>query len=92
MGNVILLFPLSLYLYIRYTNKNNEKMKVILCVVCVSLAIEFIQCIIGLIIGFQYRVVDIDDVILNTFGGIIGLLIGIIIKPLYAKISNKILE
>ncbi|UKI23157.1 MAG: VanZ family protein [Anaerotruncus sp.] len=40
-----------------------------------SVCIELVQFIIGLLIGYNYRCVDIDDVILNSLGGIIILLV-----------------
>ena len=44
-------------------------------IVLFSVCIELVQFIIGLLIGYNYRCVDIDDVILNSLGGIIILLI-----------------
>lgn len=44
-------------------------------IVLFSVCIELVQFIIGLLIGYNYRCVDIDDVILNSIGGIIILLI-----------------
>jgi glycopeptide antibiotics resistance protein len=40
-----------------------------------SLLLEFFQFIIALMAGFTFRVVDINDVIFNTFGVIIGYMI-----------------
>ena len=44
-------------------------------IVLFSVCIELVQFIIGLLIGYNYRCVDIDDVILNSLGGIIILLV-----------------
>lgn len=48
------------------------------------------QFIIGMLIGYNYRSVDIDDVILNTVGGLISVLvIDYIFKKLPSKPSAK---
>lgn len=41
----------------------------------ISLTIELIQFVCGLFIGYNYRSFDVDDLILNTLGTIIGLLL-----------------
>lgn len=37
-----------------------------------SVGIETIQFIIGILIGYNYRCIDIDDVILNVTGGVLA--------------------
>lgn len=60
-------------------------------IVLFSVCIELVQFIIGLLIGYNYRCVDIDDVILNSIGGIIILLIfeGIIKQVKKRKSQNR---
>lgn len=61
-------------------------MGIVLFFVC----IELVQFIIGLLIGYNYRCVDIDDVILNSLGGIIILLVfERIIKRVKKRKSKK---
>ncbi|PEC47980.1 hypothetical protein COJ46_01160 [Bacillus sp. AFS077874] len=70
-GNVLLFIPLGFafpILFFKITNK-----KTILIGFTLSLAIELIQAISGLFLGYNYRSCDIDDIILNTIGTIIGL-------------------
>ena len=55
----------------------------------VSAGIEFLQFFIGVILQYNYRSVDVDDIILNVIGAMIGYIIYLIIKPLYYKILTK---
>lgn len=65
VGNIVLFIPLGVY----FTLFNEDKgiKKNILWVFVVSLSAELVQYIFKMGIG------DIDDVILNTFGGFIGI-------------------
>lgn len=76
VGNVLLFLPYG-YFVSYYLNLKKLKPAIILTVI-VSLTIECVQLNIG-------RTFDIDDIILNTIGGIIGSMIYIIVE----KISYK---
>jgi glycopeptide antibiotics resistance protein len=68
-GNIIMFIPLGIFLPL-LNNKYHSFKKVILTAALCSLSIESIQ-FISMSFGI-YRFVDIDDVILNTFGATIG--------------------
>jgi glycopeptide antibiotics resistance protein len=71
-GNLVMLIPLGFYIPIIWRKINNLLRATLFVLLC-SLAIEGLQLLISLIIGVVvYRSVDIDDVILNTMGGILG--------------------
>lgn len=70
LGNIVLTMPFGFLMTILAKNKSFKMM--IIYIVCFSLAIEALQFCIGLVVGYWYRNVDIDDLILNTIGGIIG--------------------
>ena len=70
LGNVILTMPFGFL--ITMLRKNKSFLSVLILIVAFSLMIEFLQLSIGLIIGYSYRNVDIDDLLLNTVGGILG--------------------
>ncbi|WP_420488189.1 VanZ family protein [Gottfriedia acidiceleris] len=72
-GNVLLFIPLGFALPILLFKLTNRKTIVI--GFTLSLAIELIQATSGLFLGYNYRSCDIDDLILNTIGTIIGLAI-----------------
>ena len=78
IGNIVLFIPFGFFIYIKF---EKNKSKALLAVLIMTLGVEFIQ-------GFiPYRFCDIDDIILNTFGGYIGI---IIYNILYLKFNNKI--
>ncbi|MDE5671300.1 MAG: VanZ family protein [Eubacterium sp.] len=83
-GNFVMLMPLGVF-YSIYVK--NYKMR-FLYVFLFSVSIETMQLIIGLIIGCNYRSTDIDDVILNTAGGIIAILLFSLLKKMYFKFKK----
>lgn len=69
-GNILLLLPLGLLLPILWTNLRNLK-KIFLIGLITSLSIEILQLIEN-ILYLGFRSVDIDDVIFNVIGIILG--------------------
>lgn len=63
--NVLLFVPLGFLLPLVFPNKLNRFWKVALCALCTTFSIEAIQYFIG-------RSADIDDILANTFGGMLG--------------------
>ena len=55
-----------------------------------SLIIESMQFIISIILGYNYKVVDIDDIILNTIGGIIGYILYKLVCIIFELNDKKI--
>ncbi|WP_099203533.1 VanZ family protein [Miniphocaeibacter massiliensis] len=88
-GNFILLLPLGVFVSIIFENKKSKRF-MFLIGLGTTCAIELTQGLIGLIIGFQYRVVDIDDIILNTAGYVVGMFISFkVVLPLWTRIVKK---
>lgn len=78
-GNIILFIPLGIFLPLLFHRCRSLKKVIIISSLC-SLSIELTQLILR---QFEiYRTVDIDDVILNTLGAILGF---ILINSLYFK-------
>lgn len=75
LGNIVLFIPLGLLIPFIYKTKGKF---VILIGFCFSLFIELFQLMLP-------RWTDIDDIILNTFGTLIGYLL----YKLYVKIYNR---
>lgn len=71
-GNLILLFPFGLYLY--YLKRDLQMNRLWLIGLASSLFIETLQLSISFIIGFSYRQFDVDDLILNSVGFVVGYL------------------
>ncbi len=69
-GNICLSVPFGIF--VMMTMKNKKWWKILICVFLFTLSIELLQLVIGLAIDNMYRTVDIDDVILNVIGGLIG--------------------
>lgn len=89
--NGILLLPLGIYL--RYYFKKDLS-RTMVTVFCVSLFFEITQTT-GLygIYNCPYRVFDVDDLILNTLGGLIGYLVAPLfsyILPSIEKLDHKV--
>jgi glycopeptide antibiotics resistance protein len=72
IGNIILFLPLGIFLPYLFPKFDSIKKVAAICFLC-SLSIELTQLILRQF--GTYRTVDIDDVILNTTGGILGWLI-----------------
>ncbi|WP_257985996.1 VanZ family protein [Bacillus sp. M6-12] len=88
-GNLLLLAPLAFYLLMFYPKDKIGKLLFIVFITSVSIeTIQFIlTCSSSFFTNTYYRGFDIDDIILNTVGGL-GL--GIIMKPL--KLSKAVQE
>jgi glycopeptide antibiotics resistance protein len=70
VGNVLLLLPLG-YL-VPTVWKVRSIRRLMLIALIVSLGIELTQFAVSRAIGYTYKIFDIDDILLNTLGGIIG--------------------
>jgi len=73
LGNMIMVFPFGLFVSY-YLKAENIKLPLLLTVIA-SISIECVQLAIG-------RVFDVDDIILNCLGGILGYFMYIIIARL----------
>ncbi|MEK4210806.1 MULTISPECIES: VanZ family protein [Paenibacillus] len=71
--NIIMLVPLGMYLPLLNRKYDNTK-KAAKLVLILSLSIEVIQMVIGITLGSS-RSTDINDIIANTLGGVLGFLI-----------------
>ena len=66
LGNIAMFIPCGLY--VQTLSKNKSFKKGLIIVIITSIAIEIIQLI------FAIGACDVDDLLLNTIGGIIGML------------------
>lgn len=79
IGNILLFVPLGWF--ITYYTKTNKIYPAFFLSLLISFVIEFIQLKIG-------RVFDIDDVILNVVGGIIGYLLYMLLYKIKEKLPG----
>lgn len=84
--NIIIFIPLWFLIPFIWKNKSNFK-KALSIWILWTLFIETTQFIISIILGFNYKVTDIDDIILNTLGFIIWFCIFRLFKKKYWKLK-----
>ena len=84
-GNLILFAPLG-YLLPLIFNKFNAFVKIIITALIFSASIEIVQFVANNFMGFPYRAADIDDIILNTIGAVMGYLLFKLTKPIIRKL------
>ncbi len=82
--NIIMTIPFG-FLFPLTQDKKSGMLKTILYTFLLSLSIELLQPLID---GFRSS--DITDIITNTFGGFIGYIFYVILKPVTIKILNLI--
>mgnify|MGYP002078440155 FL=1 len=82
IGNIILFIPMWFFYPFIFKYINHLKYTLFIWFFS-SIFIEFSQFIISLFLWFSYKVTDIDDVILNTFGFMVWFLIYKLIKKYY---------
>lgn len=80
-GNILLLAPLGIFLPMLFVKARNMG-KIIMAGFLISVSIEAVQLMTAL------RISDIDDVILNTIGSLIGYIIYILIKKTFKGFSS----
>lgn len=84
VGNILLTMPLGFLLPLIFKKINKVKW-ILISGFLFSLSIENIQFILSLCLGFTYKIADVDDLILNTVGALLGYtcfkLLNFIIKP-----------
>ncbi|GKU27328.1 VanZ family protein [Clostridium folliculivorans] len=71
VGNIFLLTPLSIFIKMLYSDKFSFK-KCMIIVILFSIGIEFMQYLEMVWQLQSSRVTDINDILFNTIGGVIG--------------------
>ena len=87
-GNIILFMPLGFSLFY-YLKKEKKFLKMLCCIIFVTILVEVEQGIFNAMMQVNYRSVDIDDVMLNTLGGILGFCFASFIVPEITKLFHK---
>lgn len=86
-GNVLMFLPLGFYLPLISRRVTGLK-QVFFFILVSSLLIEFMQLLLSFVVG-PYRSVDIDDLILNTLGGVLGYFLLQPFKPTLQKLFSS---
>lgn len=87
-GNILLLLPLGFYLPL-FFHKKPQWYKISMYGFLASISIEAMQFMISTLIGFQYRAIDIDDIILNTVGTTIGFFLFRLLYPFFQNLFHE---
>ena len=90
-GNVLLFVPLGVLLPV-LNRKFNSLSHILLSGLLGSVAIEGSQLLISLVLGFNYRTFDVDDIILNTLGTVVGFCLLQLARPLWGRLQNTFKE
>lgn len=84
--NIILSVPFGFGIsYVKYINSR----KLIIYGLSFGIVIEMLQLIISIMLGFVYRVVDVNDVIFNCVGVVLGYMIFVMLSKLLLKLFSK---
>lgn len=89
-GNVLLFIPLGVLLPVLNRRFNNLS-SIFLSGIIGSATVEGLQLLISLILGFNYRTFDVDDIILNTLGAITGYCFLRLLAPVLEKHFSLVL-
>lgn len=81
-GNLLLLAPMGLLVPIAW-RAARPFAATVLVGFATSVLIELLQFTLGVLVGEFYRVVDVDDVLLNTAGVVLGRLVFAVVWPLW---------
>lgn len=87
-GNLALLAPMGLLVPIAW-RAARPFLRTVAWGALVSVSIEVLQFLFGMVTGEFYRVVDVDDVLLNVVGVVIGRLLFAIGWPLWRRFTRR---
>lgn len=86
IGNIILFIPMWFFIPLIWKNKNSLT-KTFPIGIFASFSIEWLQYLISFFLGFHYKVTDVDDILLNIFGFIIGFYVYKVLKINLKKLN-----
>ncbi len=88
VGNFILLMPLIFLLPVLWERFRSLK-NIFLTAFAFSLGIELVQLGASFIVGATYKIFDVDDIILNVSGGLVGYFVYAIILRITVSLSRR---
>lgn len=88
LGNLFLLTPLG-FLVPQLFSRVDSARKALAVGFTVSLSIELVQLLYSTILGFTYKKFDVDDLLLNTIGALIGYACWLGVRALFAPRTAK---
>lgn len=88
-GNLLLLAPMGVLVPIAWPVARPFLATVVVGL-ATSLLIELLQFSFGVLVGEFYRVVDVDDVLLNTAGVVLGRLVFAVVWPVWRWVQRRL--
>lgn len=88
IGNIILFIPLGFFIKFFMQDKK-VFLRSLISIIFISCSIESFQGLANYGLGINYRSVDIDDIILNVTGGLLGYLIAKYLQKFVLSIKQK---
>ena len=88
LGNIVLFMPLGYSLFY-YLKEEKKFLRMLCCIILTTLFVEVEQGLFNTMMQVNYRSVDIDDIILNVFGGILGFCFAAFVIPMLKTVFNK---
>jgi glycopeptide antibiotics resistance protein len=88
-GNVLAFVPVGILVPLWRPADRRLRLTVLVVGFSLSLAIELGQLIGSLIVGFNYRQADVDDLIVNTVGAVAGYALLVGTKRLLAALATR---
>lgn len=95
VGNFLMLMPLSFYIPNLFKKSNWSFFRITLIGFLISLTIESIQLSYDLVTGYAYRGFNVDDLMMNTLGIVVGFFLiymAKIIVSLLSLIHRRVLK
>lgn len=88
-GNLLLLAPMGFLVPIAWPAARPFLATVVVGL-STSMLIELLQFTFGVLVGEFYRVVDVDDVLLNTAGVVLGRLVFAVLWPIWRWLQRRL--
>lgn len=87
LGNIVMMIPIGFYLPLIRPNLHSRR-NIFILGFSAAISMEILQKIISLVVNVSYRSFDVDDIILNTIGVLIGSIILKLVNPLIKRLKG----
>ncbi len=91
IGNILMFVPFG-YIYTYISKRKVKFINVSMYCTMFSIFIESMQFLLCFILKVNYRVIDVDDIILNTIGGMLGYLLFKVENKVYRRLKNNFIN
>ncbi len=85
-GNILMGVPFGILAW--FVLRRRWALSVLLAGVGTFATVELLQLLIGVVIGVPYRILDINDLVLNTAGVLIGIVVFLVVRQLFRIVDR----